>query len=406
MHQQDVEQLVEQVAEKLGRGLSLEDLDGVLLAYSSNQSHADRVRVNFLLSKRVPADVKAWQLSHGIATAVRPVVVPANEELGMLGRVCVPLLVRGFRVGYLWVQQDIEDQSATAILTQLPGVRDELELLSGLLLESNTAESEFRRRREQEFLSACRGEANAVAAVAGWKEVQGRGPWQVVTVLDADGWAEGSDPIASTLIHRSAALQATIGVDAALFSAGTETHSVILFRESTGRAAHAQVLVHYQLELAKRSGRPVRRIILGTSEGFAKPREIADAYRQSKQAAQAAAVDPQLGELVDCRATGVYQLLASAGGGAGAWADAGSVYWRILEDHDRNGELLPVLELLYDNDGSVQDVATKLHLHRSSIYNRLGRIRQVLGVDPLKGMVRLELHAALKARRWSGRPRI
>ncbi|WP_427172906.1 PucR family transcriptional regulator [Arthrobacter sp. 92] len=406
MQQQDVEQLVERVALKLGRGLSLEDLDGVLLAYSSNQSHADRVRVNFLLSKRVPVDVKAWQLSHGIATAVRPVVVPANEELGMLGRVCVPLLVRGFRVGYLWVQQDLEDQSATTILTQLPGVREELEVLSGLLLESNTAESEFRRRREQEFLNACRGEANAVAAVAGWKEVQGRGPWQLVTVLDADGWAEASDPIASTLIHRAAALQATVGVDAALFSAGTETHAVVLFRESSGRAAHAQVLVHYQLELAKRAGREVTRIILGTSEGFAKPRELADAYRQSKQAAQAAAVDQQLGELVDCRSTGVYQLLDSAGGGAGAWADAGSVYFRMLEDHDRNGELLPVLELLYDNDGSVQDVATRLHLHRSSIYNRLGRIRQLLGVDPLRGMVRLELHAALKARRWANRPRI
>ena len=93
--QQGVEQLVEHVAQKLGRGLSLEDLDGLLLAYSSNQSHADRVRVNFLLSKKVPSDVSAWQLSHGIATAVRPVVVPANEELGMLGRVCVPLLVRG-----------------------------------------------------------------------------------------------------------------------------------------------------------------------------------------------------------------------------------------------------------------------------------------------------------------------
>ena len=235
--------------------------------------------------------------------------------------------------------------------------------------------------------------------------MQGRGPWQLVTVLDADGWAEGSDPIASTLIHRSAALQATIGVDAALFSAGTETHSVVLFKESTGRADHAQVLVHYQLELAKRSGRAVHRIILGTSEGFARPRELADAYRQSRQAAQAAAVDPQLGELVDCRATGIYQLLASAGGGAGAWADAGSVYFRILEDHDRNHELLPVLELFYDNDGSVQEVADKLHLHRSSIYNRLGRIRQLLGVDPLKGMVRLELHAALKARRWAGRPR-
>ncbi len=404
--QQDVEELVEQVAQKLGRGLSLEDLDGLLLAYSSNQSHADRVRVNFLLSKRVPADVSAWQLSHGIATAVRPVVIPANPDLGMLGRVCVPLMVRGFRVGYLWVQQDSADESPTAIVSQLPAVTPEIEVLSGLLLDSNTAESEFRRSREREFLSACAGEANAVAAVSGWKEIQGKGPWQMVTVLDADGWAGGPDPIASTLIHRSAALQATIGVDLALFSAGTETHSVVLFQESVGRANHAQVLVHYQLELAKRSGRPVHRIILGTSEGFSKPRGLAEAYRQSRQAAQAAAVDPQLGELVDCRATGVYQLLASAGGGAGAWADSGSVYVRMLEDHDRNNELLPVLELIYDNDGSVQDVATKLHLHRSSIYNRLGRIRQLLGVDPLKGMPRLELHAALKMRRWASRPRI
>ena len=402
--QQDVEQRVEQVAQKLGRGLSLEDLDGLLLAYSSNQSHADQVRVNFLLSKRVPADVSAWQLSHGIATAVRPVVIPANADLGMLGRVCVPLMVRGFRVGYLWVQQDSAEENPAVIVSQLPEVSREIELLSGLLLDSNTAESEFRRSREREFLAACSGEANAVAAVAGWKEIQGKGPWQVVTVLDADGWAGGPDPIASTLIHRSAALQATVGVDMALFSAGTETHSVVLFSESVGRANHAQVLVHYQLELAKRSGRPVHRIILGISEGFARPREFAEAYRQSRQAAQAAAVDPQLGELVDCRATGVYQLLASAGGGAGAWPDTGSVYVRMLEDHDRNNELLPVLELIYDNDGSVQDVANKLHLHRSSVYNRLGRIRQLLGVDPLKGMVRLELHAALKARRWAGRP--
>lgn len=403
--QQDVEQLVEHVALKLGRGLSLEDLDGVLLAYSSNQSHADRVRVNFLLSKRVPADVGAWQLSHGIATAVRPVVVPANEELGMLGRVCVPLLVRGFRVGYLWVQQDAEEQSATAILAQLPGVRDELDLLAGLLLDSNTAESEFRRRREQEFLAACQGESNAVAAVAGWKEIQGRGPWQLVTVLDADGGGPESDPLAAMLTHRSAALQSSIGVKGVLFSAGTETHSVMLFQHSGGRAEHAQVLVHYQLELAKRAGRTVDRIILGISEPFQVVRQLASAYRQSKLAAQAAAVDPPLGELVDSRSVGVYQLfdrLLAPGG----WDDTGSIHFRALADNDQNGELLPLLELLYDSDGSVQDVAAKLHLHRSSVYNRLGRIRQLLGADPLNGQLRLELHTALKARRWAQRPRI
>lgn len=405
MRNVDIEELVENIAALLGRGLSLEDLDGVLLAYSSNQSSADRVRVNFLLSKRVPLDVSTWQLSHGIARAVRPVVIPANAGLGMLGRVCVPLLVRGFRVGYLWVQQEEDEHSATAILAQLPGVRDQLDLLGALLLDSNTAESEHRRHREQAFLAACRGDAGAVAAITDWPEVRQRGPWHLVTLLDVDSAAQphaADDPLAETLIHRSSALQATVGLDAALFSAGTGTHSVLLFRDGPGRAPHAAVLVRYALELAKRSGRPAPRIIAGISEPFSSIRQLAEAYAQSKLAAQAAAVDPQLGDLVECRSTGVYQLLSHLEAdpvGAG-----GSVHYRTLQDADPNGELLPVLELLYDNDGGVQAVADRLHLHRSSVYNRLGRVRALTGADPLHGSVRLELHLALKARRWARRP--
>ncbi|NYE95762.1 hypothetical protein FHU41_002012 [Psychromicrobium silvestre] len=403
MQSVDVEGLVEDVALRLGRGLSLEDVDGLLLAYSSNQPHADKVRVDFLLSKRVPTDVIAWQLSHGVAVAIRPVVIPANAQLGMLGRVCVPLLVRGYRVGYLWVQQEEDDESATAILAQLPSVRDQLDVLAALLLDSNTAETEHRRRREQEFLAACRGEAAALSAVAGWKEVANRGPWQLVTALEVSEEPAGpaDDPIAATLTHRSAALQATIGMDAALFSAGTSTHAVMLFRDSIGRANHAAVLVQYQLELGKRLGRPAGRVLLGISEPFAAITGLPEASGQSRVAAQAAAVDPMLGELVDARTVGIFQLLDGANGGR-----LNSVYYRRLLEQDRNRELLPVLELLYDSGSSVQSVADQLHLHRSSVYNRLARIRSLLGADPLHGLVRLELHSALKAERWGRRPRL
>jgi DNA-binding PucR family transcriptional regulator len=65
-----------------------------------------------------------------------------------------------------------------------------------------------------------------------------------------------------------------------------------------------------------------------------------------------------------------------------------------------------MLELLYDTGGSVQNVAAELHLHRSSIYNRLAKIRSLIGADPMAGQVRLELHLAMKAHRWSRRPRI
>ncbi len=399
----DVEGLVEEVAMALGRGLSLENVDGLLLAYSSNQPHADKVRINFLLSKQVPADVSAWQLSRGIAVAVRPVALPANEQLGMFGRVCVPLLVRGYRVGYLWVQQDETEDSATGILAQLPGVRNQLDLLASLLLDSNTAESEHRRGREQEFLAACNGDVAALGGISSWKEVHNRGPWQLICAVDVseDSILASDDLIAATLTHRSAALQATIGLDAALFAAGTGTHAVMLFRDSVGRANHAAALVRYQLELGKRLGRSSTRMVFGISEPFSNLSLLAKSYLQSKIAAQAGAVDPGLGELVDCHSVGFYQLLAS-----GTWGRMSSVYYRQLNQSDRNAELMPVLELLYDNNGSVQDVADRLHLHRSSIYNRLARIKSLLGADPLNGLVRLELHGAIKAERWARRPRL
>ena len=394
-----VEELVEEAAAKLGRGLSVEDLDGVLIAYSSNQPQADPARVRFLLSKRLPPDIQAWQLSHGIATAVRPVTVPANPTLGMYGRVCVPLLVRGFRVGYLWILQGPEEDASAAILAALPTVRLELDLLAGLLLESNTAESAHRRGREAEFLAAAAGDRGAQAAISGWREMHGRAPWQVAVLLDPDG-VTPEDPQAATVATSTAAMQATAGIDPALFTAGTETHAVVLFAATSARASHAAVLTHYERELAKRSGRPAGRVLVGISEPFSAVKALPEAVAQARLAAQAAAVDPELGELVDVRSVGAYQLMGALA------AEPASVYFSLLEAEDRNGELLPVLEMLYDSDGAVQTVADRLHVHRSTVYHRRARVRKVIRAEPLSGRVRQELHLALKARRWAARPRL
>lgn len=400
-----VELEVERIASRLGRGLSLEDLDGVLLAYSSHQSSADRVRINFLLSKRVPPDVSAWQLQHGIATAVRPVAVPANQELGMLGRVCVPLLVRGFRVGYLWVQQEGGGDTAQHILDQLPAVRNEIDRLAALLLEENTASSEHRSRREAVFVASLEGDAPSVDSVAGWAELQGTAPWHLAVLLDyrREAHHPTADQHAAALARRAAALQATVGADTVVFSAGTPSHAVLLVSHGSGQAEQARVRRRYAERLETVTGAGGRRIISGASEPFASPAGLAGAYAQARWAAQAAAVDPQLGDAADYRSIGAYQFLAGSGWHA---ATVHSVYFAEIEHSDRNDELLPVLELLFDKYGSVQDVADQLHLHRSSVYNRLARIRAIIGADPLSGQVRLELHLALKARRWSRRPRI
>ncbi|TFD77617.1 PucR family transcriptional regulator [Cryobacterium sp. Sr8] len=408
MNSADIEELVESLATSLDRALSLEDVGGVLLAYSRDQPLADRVRVNFLLSKKVPEDVSAWQLQHGIATAVQPVVVPPNEALGMLGRVCVPLMVRGFRVGYLWALQGSSDESPAEILDALPAVRAQLDHLADLLLDTNTAESEHRRQREAQFLAACAGDPAAVEVIAGWPQVHATGPWHLAVLMEqpddaAAAREAAADPAAGLLLQRISALQATVGIDAARFSAGTETHAVVLLRDLPGKLVHADILGRYGAEATRRGGKPRRPDLMGVSEVFHDLRRLPEAYAQARRAVQAAAVDGWLGSIADYRRIGVYQFLAASSRNL---SPRESVYFAELQDFDVNRELLPMLELLYDTGGSVQDVATELHLHRSSIYNRLAKIRSLIGADPLAGQVRLELHLAMKAHRWSRRPRI
>ncbi|WP_104116085.1 CdaR family transcriptional regulator [Arthrobacter sp. B1805] len=411
MQNQVIEDVVESIAQSVGRGLSLEDPDGVLLAYSSHQTSADRVRVNFLLSKKVPPDVNEWQLRHGIAQAVRAVAVPANEELGMLGRICVPLLVRGFRVGYLWVQQRSGEDPAAGILASLAAVRPSIDRLAELLLETDSASSERRTQREAAFLAACRGAAPAVEELRGWRELGAHGPWRVAVVHEVsdgggqarpDATSDAEDPHELALLHRTVALQATVGVVPVLFSAGASAFSVLLCAPGIGRSALQEVLDRYGAQVAKRAGRAAGRLVVGLSEPAPDVRDLATAFVQAQHAVQAAVVDPGLGEVTAYAGIGVYQFLGALGWQA---PRHGSVHFGELSEAERVDELLPVLELLYDKNGSVQDVAAQLHLHRSSVYNRLARVRSIIGVDPLAGSVRLELHLALKANRWRRRPR-
>ena len=58
-----------------------------------------------------------------------------------------------------------------------------------------------------------------------------------------------------------------------------------------------------------------------------------------------------------------------------------------------------MLETYLDLAGDVKAASARLNLHRSSLYYRLDRISQLLGSDLSDGLIRLDLHLALKNRR-------
>jgi PucR family transcriptional regulator, purine catabolism regulatory protein len=71
-----------------------------------------------------------------------------------------------------------------------------------------------------------------------------------------------------------------------------------------------------------------------------------------------------------------------------------------LLEHDRRrrAKLLPTLEALCRHGGRKAETARELHIERQSLYHRLSRIEELLGVDLSDGEALLDLHLALRAR--------
>ena len=65
-------------------------------------------------------------------------------------------------------------------------------------------------------------------------------------------------------------------------------------------------------------------------------------------------------------------------------------------------ELVHTLETYLELAGDAKRAAEQLNLHRASLYYRLNRIEEVLGIDFKNGDDRLAVHLALKALRLRG----
>ncbi|XVV07767.1 PucR family transcriptional regulator [Actinosynnema sp. CA-248983] len=119
------------------------------------------------------------------------------------------------------------------------------------------------------------------------------------------------------------------------------------------------------------------------------PERAGAAYQQALAAAELSALDPGLPRVVRWSELGAYRLLLGA--------SAQDVLVGL------SPTLLSTLEVYLDSGCDARATAEALHLHRTSLYYRLGRIAEVTGRDPADGRARLELHLALKLTRLARR---
>ena len=343
-----VQRELDELAAAIGRSVSVDDARGQLIGYSAQADGVDPVRVRAILTRKVPGDVLEHQRRHGVETAGGPVVVPANEAIGMAARLCIPLLRGRRRLGYLWILDEDEALRPPEVATARATAQRLVRLLEARATAVRGVDALFGR-----LLRARRPDAGALARLRELAGLEPGGRVRVAVVLPERAGVEWAD------VPR------------------------------LGLAAHAEPeRVTVLIRAAAAFDAPLPGSVAGVSPPAPLER-LAHQHAMAVLTAGCAAVDPRLPRTVDWTGLGVYgRLLATTR--PDTWDDAALLEPDMLEQ---------TLETYLDHAGDPSRTATELSIHRTTLYYRLGRLRTEHGIDLQDGLTRTDLHVALKLRR-------
>jgi hypothetical protein len=394
----ELQQLVDRIADRVGRPALVEDRRQRVVCYSAQAEPLDEVRRSSILRRSTTPEVIAFFAGFDITRSHAPVRTPAAPALGLLPRVCVPVWHSDLLLGFVWFVDS--PPLPAAGLAQAVSSSGEL----AMALYRVNLLGELATRREAD---AVRGLLSADASVR----------FESVTLvvgedlLDSDGPTVAlvaTDPDPARLEQALVATRRWYGLRSAVQLART-SRGVVLLRPpaaapaapssaapgaagAPGRimggvtgAGSAEVLAAAEYLAGQVSG------VVGVGDVVP---SLADAATSVEQATQAARIAVQLPAAVGSTRVavwsqlGVYRILAAAD-------------LTGIEVHPGLSRLSPsfvaTLEAYLDLAGDAAATAARLRVHRTTLYYRLARIEELTGADLRDGLQRLALHLAVKA---------
>ncbi|MFG1695562.1 PucR family transcriptional regulator [Nonomuraea sp. NPDC049309] len=343
----DLQEIVDEIAARLGASATLEDRSFRLLAYGAQHGDIDTVRQESILRRRATGEVREYFERYGIARASGPVRIPADAELKVLARVCWPLRHAEVTYGYLWL------------------------LDSGELTD-------------QRLASAAPLVARAAAALA--QEARSRQDlgYGLRALLSADPEERASVSLEVTGPVTAIAVRESPERVAALW---TLPRGVLA---RTGSPVALLAPAH----LAEEVARTVQGAY-GTAAGVGAPRDDPGeawlSWREARQALRIAEHFPRHAPIARWEDLGVHRLLARL-----SQADLREL---AAEAAALDAELAHTVEVYLDRGGHVQQTAAQLGVHRQTLYYRLAKAERLTRRDLSDGDDRLAVHLALKAAR-------
>jgi sugar diacid utilization regulator len=390
MSSAEVQALVDDLAHRLQRSVVIDDVQLNLLYSSMHFGDEDPVRVEAMLKRRASSKAIGHVLAQGVVTWTRPGVIPPNAELGLHARVCVPIRWQGQLIALIMVM-DSDGSMTTAETSEIAKVAERLAplLLDELQVGDETAEQtvldlishdgSLRRRALAELAtSGISSDADAVTAIR--VSVRGESP-------------EASSAHITVSLRSLLMLPRPTGTRFQLGAVAEQEAVVILggpssLTRDTSRN-HARRMLARVDDLS--SGRFKAVAGIGPSRtGLDRAHETAEL---ATLAVRAAAIG-----LTDHAATwedlGPYGPLLRIPPSQLSRQALPAEVQRLL-DVDRDGHLVETLRAFLDAAASAPEAAAALQIHRTTLYYRLSRVEELVGIDLSDGRTRLSLHMGI-----------
>ncbi len=389
--------LIDKLAERLERTVTVDDRYWNLEAYSAAHEEPDPLRLDALLHRGVPTTARKWVHELRLAEATAPVRTPANAGIGADPRIVFPIRYGDVHLGFLTLLDRANDLDEESLATIGSTAERAAEILYRDHLSQNT-----QRNRERELLRQLLSEdaRRRQQAAAALRDEDLLAPFEVAAIAVAQLVEVAAGPEARPdqrqsldrgleWVRRRAIPGTTVGVVNA-------DHAIVLV---SGDNVNQLLRVARELLLGTTANGPDRSATVGLSAPVEEITALPGAVDQAATAAMVAARVPRFAGLASWDDLGVYRMLAR-------FADDDEMpshpAFERLRAADRGGILVETLEAYLDLAGDVKETAKALSLHRSGLYYRLARIAELAEVDLTDGETRLGLHLAIKLEQVSG----
>jgi hypothetical protein len=297
----------------------------------STLGEVDATRMKSILNRTVAPAAAAVLERYQLARATAPIRTPAMPQIEMWARWCMPARHEGHLYGYLWVLDPTDSIDADG----LGKIAECAAAAAATLARSRHSSEQIDRVRAELLDRLLKGpDGGAVRELVRTEHVGHDALIQVEAPAAYGGWALPDDMSIHVLTGRPR--QATSGKPVPLLELATAVQRAAATRRALRAGARLRAPVWHEL--------------------------------------------------------GAWRLVVDAPGDLMSSDLHPGV--RALTGPPR-GDLLATARSLVDHGGDATAAAAELHIHRATLYYRVGRIKDLTGVDLLDGASRIDVQLAL-----------